>query len=55
MGFQKMNDNSQEEYNEKQDKGTRQRTSKTVEYSNNTTKCQYGRLNGSGKSVGKGE
>lgn len=55
MGYQNGNDNSQESYNEKQINGTFQRTSKTAEKAQDTTKDQYWRLNGSGKPVGTGE
>lgn len=55
MGYQNMNDNSQQTYNEKQDKSSHQKTSETARLSEDTTKAQYWRLNGSGKAVGTGE
>ncbi len=56
MGYQNGNDNSQEEYNLKADASSRQRTSVTSKWSNNTSKCQYERLSQTGPlSGGKGE
>lgn len=47
MGFQNGNDTSGEVFNEKQIRGVSGRTSRTSEYSNNTTKAQYARLGNS--------
>lgn len=54
MGFQNDNDNSQGDYNVKADAKSHQRTSKTVELCNTTSKCQYERLSTS-KAVGTGD
>ena len=55
MGFQKMLDNSGAEQNDRAQKSSQQRTSTVSKKAKDTTHCQYGRLNGSGKSVGTGE
>ena len=51
MGYQNGNDNSQQTYNEKQHKSTHQRTSKTSELCDSTSKSQYDRLTGSGRPI----
>ncbi len=53
MGYQNGNDNSQQTYNDKQDKSTHQRTSKISELCNTTSKCQYDRLNNSNEKSGE--
>lgn len=51
MGYQNGNDNSQEIYNEKQDKSSHQRTSETARLAQDTSKTQYKRLTDGGLPV----
>jgi hypothetical protein len=48
MGYQNLNDNSQQSYNEKKLPAAQQRTSETERLSNDTCKCQYERLSQTG-------
>lgn len=55
MGYQNGNDNTGIDSNKNNNAKSTGRTSKTEELCNSTSKCQYERLNGSGKAVGTGE
>lgn len=55
MGFQSYHNTESQEHNEQRNKSSMQRTSVTSKKAEDTTKAQYWRLNGSGKSVGTGE
>jgi hypothetical protein len=52
MGYQNMNDNSQENFNEKNNSATPQRTKETARLAQDTSKCQYERLSATGKAEG---
>ncbi len=55
MGFQNGNDNGQMQANADKNTASSQRTKNTARLAQDTSKCQYERLNGSGKAVGTGE
>lgn len=55
MGFQSLHNTEAKEHNIKTNEKSKQKTTNVEKLSNDTCKCQYERLNGSGKAVGKGE
>lgn len=55
MGFQSYHNTEAKEHNIKTNEKSMQKTSNVKKLSDDTTKAQYWRLNGSGKSVGTGE